>query len=210
MGATTDRYVVISADCHGGASIAGYKPYLASRYHEEFDRWAAEFENPYDDTVGADADRNWSSDRRLREMEEDGVVAEVVFPNTVPPFFPKVSLVDQPPGATDGDLERRWAGLQAHNRWLAEFCADAPGRRAGIAQIMLHDVEASVREIEWAKANGLTGGILLPGAPPGRACRRCTPPTTSRSGTRARTSACRSPTTAAAPCPTWGRTPRHR
>ena len=32
---------------------------------------------------------------------------------------------------------------------------------------MLHDVDASVREIEWAKANGLTGGVLLPGAPPG-------------------------------------------
>ena len=91
----------------------------------------------------------------------------MVFPNTIPPFFPKVSLVHQPPGATDGDLERRWAGLQAHNRWLADFCSQAPGRRAGIAQIMLHDVDGSVREIEWAKANGLTGGVLLPGAPPG-------------------------------------------
>ncbi|HET8618277.1 MAG TPA: amidohydrolase family protein [Acidimicrobiales bacterium] len=167
MGATTDRYVVISADCHGGASIAGYRPFLASRYHDDFDRWAAEFENPYDDTEGADADRNWSSERRLREMEADGVVAEVVFPNTVPPFFPKVSLVEQPPGATDGDLEQRWAGLQAHNRWLADFCSQVPGRRAGIAQIMLHDVDASVREIEWARDNGLTGGVLLPGAPPG-------------------------------------------
>ena len=167
MGATTSKYVVVSADCHGGASIDGYKPFLASKYHREFDAWAAAFENPYDDTTGADADRNWSSERRLREMEADGVVAEVIFPNTIPPFFPKVSLVNQPPGATEGDLAQRWAGLQAHNRWLADFCSQAPGRRAGIAQIMLHDVDASVREIEWAKANGLTGGILLPGAPPG-------------------------------------------
>ena len=167
MGATTSKYVVVSADCHGGASIDGYKPFLASKYHREFDAWAADFENPYDDSTGPDADRNWSSERRLREMEADGVVAEVIFPNTIPPFFPKVSLVNQPPGATEGDLAQRWAGLQAHNRWLADFCSQAPGRRAGIAQIMLHDVEASVREIEWAKANGLTGGILLPGAPPG-------------------------------------------
>ena len=125
------------------------------------------FENPYADNIGDDADRNWSSERRLSEMEADGVVAEVIFPNTVPPFFPKGSLVEQPPGASDGDLAKRWAGLQAHNRWLADFCSQAPGRRAGIAQIMLHDVDASVREIEWAKANGLTGGVLLPGAPPG-------------------------------------------
>ncbi len=66
MGATTDNYVVISADCHGGASIAGYKPFLASKYHDDFDAWAADFDNPYDDNTGADADRNWSSERRLR------------------------------------------------------------------------------------------------------------------------------------------------
>ena len=42
-----------------------------------------------------------------------------------------------------------------------------PGRRAGIAQILLHDVDRTVEEIRWAHANGLTGGILLPGAPPG-------------------------------------------
>lgn len=58
-------------------------------------------------------------------------------------------------------------GLRAHNRWLADFCGDAPGRRAGICQIMLHDVEGSVSEIRWAAEAGLTGGVLLPGAPPG-------------------------------------------
>ena len=50
---------------------------------------------------------------------------------------------------------------------MADFCADAPGRRAGICQIMLHDVEGSVAEIRWAAEAGLTGGVLLPGAPPG-------------------------------------------
>ena len=78
MGATTSNYVVISADCHGGASISGYKPYLATSLHEEFDAWASSFVNPYDDNTNADADRNWSSERRLREMEADGVIAEVL------------------------------------------------------------------------------------------------------------------------------------
>ncbi len=32
---------------------------------------------------------------------------------------------------------------------------------------MLHDVEGSVAEIHWAAEHGLTGGVLLPGAPPG-------------------------------------------
>ena len=71
------------------------------------------FENPYDDIAGVDAGRNWDSDRRLREMEADGIVAEVLFPNTIPPFFPKTSFVHQPPGGVGtGDLERRWAGLR--------------------------------------------------------------------------------------------------
>jgi predicted TIM-barrel fold metal-dependent hydrolase len=164
---TSDNYVVISADCHGGADVADYRPYLASRYYDDFDAWLSTFVNPFDDNVGEGASRNWDSGRRLRELEADGVVAEVIFPNTVPPFFPKSSLVLQPPGASAGDLERRWAGLQAHNRWLADFCSDAPGRRAGIAQIMLHDVDAAVAEIHWAAEHDLTGGILLPGAPPG-------------------------------------------
>ncbi len=162
-----EPYVVISADCHGGADVGDYRPYLERKYLDDFDAWLAGFRNPFDDLADDRASRNWDSARRLREMEADGVVAEVIFPNTVPPFFPKVSLVHQPPGAGQGDLERRWAGLRAHNRWLADFCAEAPGRRAGICQIMLHDVEGSVAEICWAAEHGLRGGVLLPGAPPG-------------------------------------------
>jgi predicted TIM-barrel fold metal-dependent hydrolase len=60
------------------------------------------------------------------------------------------------------DYERRWAGLRAHNRWLVDFCAQAPDRRAGIAQVMLYDVDDALREIAAIKKMGLTGGILLP------------------------------------------------
>lgn len=164
---TDERYTVISADCHGGGDVGDYRPYLERRHLDDFDRWRAAFDNPYDDLQDDDAGRNWDHRRRLDELEADGVVAEVIFPNTVPPFFPSSSLLHQPPAATAGDLDLRWAGLLAHNRWLAEFCAAAPGRRAGIAQILLHDVDRAVEEVRWARENGLTGGILLPGAPPG-------------------------------------------
>jgi predicted TIM-barrel fold metal-dependent hydrolase len=162
-----ERYLLISADCHGGGNILDYRPYLPSRWHDDFDAWAASYEVPYPDMVGPEGYRNWDSARRLAELEAEGVVAEVIFPNTVPPFFPKASLSEQPPPADAGDLEARWAGLQAHNRWMVDFCAEAPGRRAGICQIMLHDIDQAVAEIRWAKEAGLTGGVLLPGAPPG-------------------------------------------
>ncbi len=159
-----DRYMIISSDGHAGANIEGYKPYLASKWHDEFDQWAAAFVNPFSDLAASDADRNWNSQRRLRELEADGVVAEVLYPNTVPPFFPSGNLLATAP--TAAEYERRWAGLQAHNRWLADFCAEAPKRFGGIAQILLHDVDAAVAEIRTAYENNLFGGIMLPGVAP--------------------------------------------
>ncbi|HEY4332777.1 MAG TPA: amidohydrolase family protein [Ilumatobacteraceae bacterium] len=161
-----DRYVLISADCHGGGALTDYRPYLPRKFHEEYDAWAGAYEIVFDDLKGELGERNWNSDRRMADMEADGVVAEVIYPNTIPPFYPKSSLTFQPPATNAGDTERRWAGLQAHNRWLADFCAAAPGRRAGIAQILLHDMPAAVAEVRWAKEAGLTGGVLLPGVPP--------------------------------------------
>lgn len=160
-----ERYTVISADCHAGADLLDYKPYLEAKFHDDFDAWAAAYVNPYADLLADTADRNWNSARRLAELAADGIVAEVVFPNTIPPFFPSASLMA--PAPSPQEYEQRWAGLRAHNRWLADFCADAPGRRAGVAQILLNDPAEAVREVRRAKEAGLTGGILLPGTPPG-------------------------------------------
>ena len=161
------RYVVVSADGHAGNEIHGYRDYLEREYLEAFDEWVQTYEVPYPDLEGPGASRNWDSDRRRDELEHDGIVAEVLFPNTVPPFYPKGSLTIPPPTSDRGDLDRRAAGLRAHNRWLADFCAATPGRRAGIAQIALQDPDAAAAEIRRARTAGLTGGVLLPGAPPG-------------------------------------------
>lgn len=160
-----ERLAIISADCHAGAPMHGYRDYLESKWWDEFDAWASDFENPFADLDEVYADRNWDSAKRLKHLEDDGIVAEVIFPNTVPPFYPSTALVAPPAGRDD--YERRWAGLQAHNRWLVDFCADTPGRRAGIAQLMFNDPDAAIDEIVWAKENGLDGGVLLPSIPPG-------------------------------------------
>ena len=36
----SDRYTIVSADGHAGGDIYDYKPYLASRWYDEFDAWA--------------------------------------------------------------------------------------------------------------------------------------------------------------------------
>ena len=160
---TDDRYVVISADCHGGGSIDAYLEYLDPAFREEFDAWRGAYSNPFRDLQGNSRTRNWDSERRFADLEADGQVAEVVFPNTVPPFFPTGMLVARPPTAED--LDRRWAGLRAHNRWLADWCAEHPERRAGVAQVFLNDVDRAIDETKWAAAHGLRGGILIPSVP---------------------------------------------
>jgi len=179
-----EHHVVISADSHCGAELREYRDYLESAYHDDFDVWADAMEenaartdelfaslgkSPRNVGIGGDpvldADRNYSSERRLREQQEDGVVGTVLFPNTTPPFAPPSASPFEAPPYSD-DFERRWAGLRAHNRWLADFVSEAPERRAGVAQIFLGDVEGSVAEIEWAAEQGLRGGVLVPGAPP--------------------------------------------
>ncbi|MGH8978921.1 MAG: amidohydrolase family protein [Acidimicrobiia bacterium] len=164
----TDRYTVLSVDGHAGAALEDYKPYLEARWHEEFDAWKDSYVNPFADLLSATAYRNWDSERRLEETESQGVVAEVLFPNTIPPFFTQSNLTALEP--TDADYELRWAGLQAHNRWLADFCAAAPGRRAGCAQVFLNDLDATLAEIRWARTNiDVCGGVLLPNVPPNSA-----------------------------------------
>jgi predicted TIM-barrel fold metal-dependent hydrolase len=159
-----ERYTVISSDCHAGAQMLDYKPFLEARYHDDFDKWADGYVNPFGDLVRPDADRNWDSARRMRELEADGIVAEIVYPNTVPPFFPRSGLTATSP--IPRDFEYRLAGLRAHNRWLSMWCSDAPERRAGIGQLLLNDIDEAVRDVNWIADNLLRGGALLPGIPP--------------------------------------------
>jgi predicted TIM-barrel fold metal-dependent hydrolase len=160
------RYTIISADGHAGGDIADYRPYLPSKWHDEFDAWAASYVNPFADLLAPTAYKNWDSEQRLAETESDGIVAEVLFPNTVPPFFEESGLSAKPP--TAAAYERRWAGLQAHNRWMVDFCAQAPGRRAACVQVFCNDIDDAVAEVRWARdAFGQPfAGVLLPGVAP--------------------------------------------
>jgi predicted TIM-barrel fold metal-dependent hydrolase len=161
---TIERYTIISADCHAGGNHAAYREFLEPSWRDEFDAWRGEYSNPFRDLQGDGRSRNWDDDRRIAEQEEDGVVAEVVFPNTVPPFFPTGALLARPP--TDEEFPRRLAGIRAHNRWVADFCARHPERRAGIAQIFLNDLDEAIADVRFAAENGLRGGVLLPAVAP--------------------------------------------
>jgi predicted TIM-barrel fold metal-dependent hydrolase len=158
-----ERLVLVSADCHAGGNHEQYRAYLESEYLDEFDAWRAKYTNPFKDLTGGSRNRNWDDERRLSDLEADGVVAEVLFPNTIPPFFPTGAVIARPPEVDEYPL--RLAGIRAHNRWLADWCATLPDRRAGIGQIFLNDIDDAIADTRWCHEHGLRGGVLVQAVP---------------------------------------------
>jgi predicted TIM-barrel fold metal-dependent hydrolase len=160
------RTAIISVDGHVKASRIGYRNYVESRFHPTFDEWARAQEaaglpdagnlNPQ---FGCEA--QWDSDARLAAVEGQGAVAEVLFPNGMP--FQTNSFEDF---ARTPDPELAAEGRHAYNRWLADFCAQTPGRRAGQAVVSFDDTDEAIADVRWAKDHGL-GGIMMPPLNPG-------------------------------------------
>ncbi|MFP6814786.1 MAG: amidohydrolase family protein [Pseudomonadales bacterium] len=163
-----EPYILITADTHAGGSHAQYREYLDPEYRAAFDEWRGGYQNPseehYSGKSGARKKRNWDFEIRSNDQNSQGVVGEVVFPNTVPPFFAKSVVTAQPPRPEE--YERCLAGIRAHNRWLSDFCAEDPLRRAGIGLILPNDLDEAVKDIEFIAEAGLRGGVLLPLIPP--------------------------------------------
>lgn len=164
MATATDHYTIISSDCHAGGSHAAYREYLDPKYRDDFDAWRGKYKNPYKDLGDNRRLRNWDNEMRNSQELADGIVGEVIFPNTVPPFFPSFVLFAGPPRPEE--YEHRLAGIRAHNRWLKDWCGEYPDRRAGVGQVFLNDIDDAIADATWIKENGLRGGLLLPPNPP--------------------------------------------
>jgi len=162
---TSSRYTIISADTHAGANHRTYREYLDPAFHGDFDAWREQYKNPWKDLRDTDLRiRNWDDERRDADQLADGIVGEVIFPNTVPPFYPGFVLFAGPPKPEE--YAHRRAGIHAHNRWLVDFCNRKPAQRAGIGQIFLNDIDDAIEDATWIKAQGLRGGVLLPTVAP--------------------------------------------
>lgn len=173
-----DRYLVISSDCHAGLPAKRYREYVDPKYRDAFDaalpvmlatmeemssQFLVEgFVEDWKSGIETALTGAWDSDERNRQLDADGIAGEVIFPDGVTeknaaPFGAGLSMPTQ--GVVP---ELQWAGARAHNRWLAEFCAESPERRAGLAVTpVLYDIDEAVREIRWAKESGLRG-IMIP------------------------------------------------
>ena len=178
----SDRYVLISTDSHAGPTADVYREYVHPRYRDAFDQAAREAEElaklrdtdehrkflaEWNSEIGHHGGMKGAYDAGVRdkEMDHDGVAAEVVFPDADAAGVGGVSKTPFTAGLGStgkDDPELTLAGAWAHNRWLAEFCRTSPERRAGVAIVPMHDVREAVRLIEWAAEQNLHGGIMIP------------------------------------------------
>jgi predicted TIM-barrel fold metal-dependent hydrolase len=173
-------YLVISADCHAGLPNEQYREWLDPEYRDTFDSYLAErarmmelasrgllneeFAEEWGRENAQGLRGGWDAARRDKELDADGVVGEVIFPDADAVSGGASAPFGAGLGQT-GDIDPTllMVGARAHNRWLAQLCQDSPERRAGVAIApILHDPDAAVAEITRAHQSGLRGGILIP------------------------------------------------
>lgn len=171
-------YVVISADSHAGLPTEQYRDYLEHKYWSAFDEFLTtrpqaleevrrisdeEFAKKWFAEHDEGLQGGWDAQRRDKEMDADGISAEVVFPDadavesrTCAPFGTGLGL------SGDHDPELGLAGARAHNRWLAEMCAEAHERRRGVALVQITaPLDDVLGEITRAKESGLAA-VMIP------------------------------------------------
>ena len=85
---------------------------------------------------------------RIREMETDGVSAEVLYPTYLLEHF----------GMDDARLQE--VCFRAYNDWLIEYCQVAPKRLIGIGAVSVYDIDRAIKELERCKKAGLRGAII--------------------------------------------------
>jgi predicted TIM-barrel fold metal-dependent hydrolase len=174
----SERYLIISSDCHAGLKCEEYRPYLDARYHAQFDDFLADREARRSEALKLNYDyiTHWETDheeglrgaydapQRDKELDADGVAAEVMFADS-----DAITGMESPPfgaGLSAGEIvdpDLAFAGAHAHNLFLEDLCSHSPKRRGGIALVPIcHDVDRAVQEIEWVAQRPGIRGIMIP------------------------------------------------
>jgi predicted TIM-barrel fold metal-dependent hydrolase len=85
---------------------------------------------------------------RLVDQDQDGIEAEVLFPNDGMVLFGM------------DDREAQAAAFKVYNDWLAEFCNVAPHRYFGIPCLSVYDMKGAVAELHRSLDMGLVGATI--------------------------------------------------
>src|SRR3978361_1500912 len=175
-----DPYLIITSDSHAGLPTEAYRPYLEQKYHRAFDEFLGDrgvqleemtnlgvrnsaFADSWYAEHGDALNAGWDALKRDQELDAEGICGELIFPDadavesrTCAPFGVGLGL------SGDTDPEIGLAGAKAHNRWLAELCADSRERRRGVALVQITaPLDDVLAEIPRAHDSGLRA-VMIP------------------------------------------------
>lgn len=172
------KLCIISGDGHAGTKVANYREYMPSKYRDAL-KIAEQEEREFllvtegqsrfpEEALEIIDDRNairsggqsggWDPQRRMREMDAEGVAAEIIHQGHQHAAMPFFSIINRP-----STPELRQVGAQAYHRWLADHMAATHGRTFGVADPgPCHDMSAAVKELHWLAKNGFVS-VGVPG-----------------------------------------------
>jgi predicted TIM-barrel fold metal-dependent hydrolase len=94
------------------------------------------------------------SDLRLRDQDNDGIAAEVIFPN----YGMALYAVD--------DVETQEESFKLYNDWLHDWCAPDRRRLIGVPLISMYDIPGAIREMHRCHDKGMRGALIWQVADP--------------------------------------------
>jgi predicted TIM-barrel fold metal-dependent hydrolase len=182
----TSPVMAVSSDTHIGPRLKeDLRPYCPRQYLDAFDEFDQahrnadnglrtlhpEKANPQILAVerNAQSPGHYDMHARLRDLDRDGVAGEVFFhgsQNGEPIPFQEHGLFRQRAPESSRDREQAAIGLHMYNQWLADVCTIEPERHVGFIHVPMWDIEASLKEVEWAASVGLKS-VNFPAPRPG-------------------------------------------
>src|SRR5258705_2762540 len=170
------RLLIVSADGHITMPAEAVKTYLPTNYQswykshledvEEFRTklWFLKFPPEALEIIDTEhrirdgGDVPWDYDKRIAEMDREGIAAEALLPQDISAPVPFFDPADRPYPA-----DVRQAGVTAYHRYVADVIARAPSRLFGVAAPgPCLDMDATVRELHWVAEHGFRS-VSVPG-----------------------------------------------
>ena len=170
-----DKLVVVSGDSHAVPHPDSIPDYVESQFHEllpgvyedneQFARLFGSFANFGPEILEViDADGVWASggvtgawdvDRRLAEMDREGVAAELIFPGDARAILPLTPMLRHYPQDVVA------GGVRAYHRWLADRAGAAPARLLPVGDPgSAVDLDAMLAELTWTADHGFVAAQL--------------------------------------------------
>ena len=161
----TDRYTIISADCHAGGEPRDVPRVPRSRVPRRLRRVAQQVQEPVPRPAGRRprpqlGQRAPHRRPRARRHRRRGRVPEHGAA-VLPELRAVRAAADARASTSTGS-----PGSAPTTAGSPTGAASYPERRAGIGQIFLNDVDDAIDDVKWIKEHGLRGGVLISAIPP--------------------------------------------